>query len=182
MQCIAQQLQLGSSQNDARLDVHFAVQPKLKSRTWREALYISNYVRHLPVAEQENFVNRLLLKAESERSAEATSQRTYCAFLKEGLCSIYTVGPAVCRKTHSLSAKAFESFISTLPQDLAFELQGEVILKGTNDGFLQNALPAWCHELSAAILAVLGNPHAAEDWFCGKTVLPSLERRGRGKQ
>jgi Fe-S-cluster containining protein len=140
-----------------------------------EALYIAWHLHHLPAARKAPLIERLHLKAaefDGAGRAEAdTSKSQPCAFLQDGLCSIYSIRPSVCRKAHSLSVKACETQANKIPQNLTRVVQCEALMAGTNEAYRSVGLPASGHELSAAVLAALAG-NAEEAWYQGKPLLP----------
>lgn len=135
-----------------------------------EALQIAQHVRGLPQDGRIKLIEKLELAA--ARKANVTEpERSDCAFLDAGLCSIYTIRPSVCRKAHSLSAKACEKLAPEIPQNLNLLLQCEVIVAGTNEAFQKNNLHVGNNELSSAVLAALANVNAADEWFRGKPLV-----------
>jgi len=134
-----------------------------------EALYIANQMLGLPQSQLELISSRL--RVNSELRASPGLVRVPCAFLDRNMCVIYEHRPSVCRKAHSLSVKACENQEATIPQSLGLALQHEVLIKGTNRGYVANGLPANINELSAAVLAVLENGVNAEDWYKGSPLL-----------
>jgi uncharacterized protein len=98
----------------------------------------------------------------------APAQRQACSFLEDGLCSIYAIRPAVCRKAHSLSAAHCHSQAAEIPQDLGLILQSEVLIAGTKQAFVQHQLPYGRHELAAGVLAALASESAAQVWYAGQ--------------
>lgn len=133
-----------------------------------EALHIAGYLHQLPEPERLALIARLRAKAMDEGAP--AGQRQPCAFLREGLCSIYAIRPSVCRKAHSLSALACQSGAAEIPQDLGRVIRCEVLVTGTRDAYESAGLRASKHELSAAVLAAL-MPAAQDDWYQGKPLL-----------
>ncbi|VFR42326.1 hypothetical protein BRI6_3724 [plant metagenome] len=133
-----------------------------------EALHIGACLRQLPEPEQQALIGRLRAKARDEGAS--LRQRLPCAFLRDGLCSIYAIRPAVCRKAHSLSAQACQSGADDIPQDLNRVIRCEVLMAGTREAYDSVGLPASRHELSAAVLAALDR-EALADWHRGKPLL-----------
>ena len=140
-----------------------------------EALYIANQMLALPQSQIEQISSKLRINSELRSSSGLV--RVPCAFLDRNMCVIYEHRPSVCRKAHSLSVKACETQEASIPQRLGLTLQHEVLIKGTNRGYVANGLPANNNELSVAVLAVLENGANAADWYNGKPLLePALHR------
>lgn len=135
-----------------------------------EALQIAQHVRGLPQDESAKLIEKLELAAARKENL-TEPERSDCAFLEAGLCSIYTIRPSVCRKAHSLSAKACEELAPEIPQNLNLLLQCEVIAAGTKEAFQKNNLHVGNNELSSAVLAALTTVNAAEEWFRGKPLV-----------
>ena len=137
-----------------------------------EALQIAEQVQQWPDAEQAALVLRLQQKSSHHRSAEASlPQRVPCAFLADDRCSIYALRPSACRKAHSLSVAACEAGAATIPQSVHRLVHSEALIAGTQRAYRNNGLPATGHELSAAVLAALHDPQAAENWYRGRPLL-----------
>jgi len=139
-----------------------------------EALYIARHIKQMPEEEKLPLLEHLRLKA-GERG-NVTDKGNFpkqqpCAFLQDGLCSIYSIRPSVCRKAHSLSVKACETQASHIPQNLTRVVQCEALVAGTTRAYRSVGLPASGHELSAAVLAALDG-HAEEAWYQGRQLLP----------
>jgi Fe-S-cluster containining protein len=136
-----------------------------------EALYIARHIRQMPEEEKSPLLDRLRLQSTRAGVTGDYSNPQPCAFLRDGLCSIYSIRPAVCRKAHSLSVKACETQASQIPQNLTRVVQCEALMAGTNEAYRSVGLPASGHELSAAVLAALAG-NAEEAWYQGKPLLP----------
>jgi uncharacterized protein len=141
-----------------------------------EALLIARHLREGPTALMAQRTAGLRAQA-SQRVNGPANQRTPCAFLDEGLCSIYAIRPAVCRKAHSLSAAHCHSQAAEIPQDLGLTVQCEVLIAGTKQAFVQHQLPYGRHEFAAGVLAALANERAAEDWHAGKGLAVARKQR-----
>lgn len=137
-----------------------------------EALNIAQHLQTLPPQDLEPLKQRLQAKAQYHQQGLAPpSGRMACAFLQDQHCTIYAVRPATCRKCHSLSVAACESGAEVIPQNLPLLVQCEVLVAGANAAFQNFNLPASPMELSAAVLAALANPLAAEAWYQGSALL-----------
>lgn len=138
-----------------------------------EALLIARYVHQIPADEKLLLLERLRIQASGWSNVGGQGDERHqqpCAFLQDGLCSIYPLRPSVCRKAHSLSVKACETGASQIPQNLTRVVQCEALLAGTNEAFKSVGLPASRYELAAAVLAAL--VQGAEDaWYRGKSLL-----------
>lgn len=146
-----------------------------------EALYIARYVRQMPVEEKLPLLERLRIKAAEYGNSigqDSPPNQQPCAFIRDGLCSIYSIRPSVCRKAHSLSVEACETRASLIPQNLTRVVQCEALSAGTNEAFKRVGLPASRHELSAAVLAALAE-NAEEAWYQGKPLLTHSSGRNR---
>lgn len=135
-----------------------------------EAIHIARHLLSMPLPTLETIQAKL--RANGQARASSRVARVPCAFLEQGLCIIYEHRPAVCRKAHSLSFQACEQQQATIPQILGLVLQHEVLIEGTNRGYVANGLPANVSELSAAVLAVLEDPAKPSTWYGGRPLLP----------
>ena len=138
-----------------------------------EALYIARHVRQMPAKERFQVLERLRLKAAESSNVTLPGKKPKlkpCAFLRDGLCSIYSLRPAVCRKAHSLSVQACESGASHIPQNLTRVVQCEALSVGINQAYKSIGLSASRYELSAAVLAALAE-NAEDTWYQGRPLL-----------
>jgi uncharacterized protein len=99
------------------------------------------------------------------RAAAETPQRQPCVFLVRGLCSIYELRPARCRKAHSLDKAACASAAPQIPQSLNHVLKAEALMQGAALAFADQGLATASVELSAGVLQALNDAAAAERWF-----------------
>lgn len=137
-----------------------------------EALQMAQQVRQWPDLEQAALVLRLQHQSSHHRGAAAPAPRLPCAFLADHRCSIYALRPSACRKAHSLSVAACEAGAATIPQSVNILVRSEALIAGTRRAYQNNGLPATGHELSAAVLAALQDPQAADNWYQGRPLLP----------
>jgi hypothetical protein len=139
-----------------------------------EALYIARHIQQMPAKDKLPLLERLRIQAAERRDGYGEGENPVlkpCAFLHAGLCSIYSIRPAVCRKAHSLSASACETRSPHIPQNLTRTVQCEALTAGINRAYQRIGLPASRHELAAAVLAAL-EERAEEAWYRGTPLLP----------
>lgn len=135
-----------------------------------EALYIARHIRQMPEEEKLPLLERLRLQSAGAGITGEHPHLQPCSFLRDGLCSIYSIRPSVCRKAHSLSVQACETRADFIPQNLTRVVQCEALTTGINKAFQGLGLPASRHELSVAVLAALAE-NAEETWYQGKPLL-----------
>lgn len=97
-------------------------------------------------------------------------QRLPCAFLDDGLCSIYAVRPSACRRAHSLDVAQCRAGAAEIPEDLELFLGAEALIVGTARAYQAHGLASDSHELSGAVLQVLADPTAEDRWHKGEQV------------
>lgn len=120
-----------------------------------EVLRIARQLRQGPAQAVQLLRQRLLQRLEQLQQAAEPGPRLACVFLQDGLCSIYPLRPAGCRKAHSFSASACQTLAAEIPQDLSITLAAEALQRGTAAGYRQAGLAADPLELSAAMLWAL---------------------------
>jgi hypothetical protein len=140
-----------------------------------EALHIARHLMGLPAARQQTLFSALTAQSK-RRSGASPFERITCAFLAQDLCSIYEHRPAACRKAHSLSLKACSDNEPHVPQNLSAAVNCEVLIAGTNEGYLSSGLPASRHELSAAVLAAVTSGETVHNWFRGESLLHQAQQ------
>ncbi|UXY13661.1 YkgJ family cysteine cluster protein [Chitiniphilus purpureus] len=100
-----------------------------------------------------------------------------CPFLRQGLCAIYDLRPAVCRKGHSLDAAACAAPDGdTVPQRLDLIARAEAMINGTALGYRAAGLSAGSLPLGPAVLLALTDPTAQSRWLQGEAVFSGLPR------
>lgn len=119
-----------------------------------EALRIARHLRQGPVPALQQLRQRLQQRL-ALQSAATPGLRLACAFLQDGLCSIYALRPASCRKAHSFSVSACQAQAAEIPQDLSITLAAEALQRGTAAGYRQAGLAADALEMTAAMLWAL---------------------------
>jgi hypothetical protein len=131
-----------------------------------EVLFIARHLRQGTQLQLQGIRQRLLQRQQHMQAAPLA--RLACAFLQDGLCSIYPLRPASCRKAHSFSAAACHSQAAEIPQDLSITLAAEALQRGTAAGYRQAGLAADPLELTAAMLWALDDAGAEEHWQAGQ--------------
>ena len=146
-----------------------------------EVFRIVHFIRSMSDSDREKLVSRLrhLDKRTHGISHKKRSKlRLPCAFLKEGLCSIYSVRPLACAEFTSVDVKDCErgyrkGFQKTkVTHETARIMMYKGAMRGLNLG-LRKALPksdTSALELTAAIVTVLGYPDSATAWLDGKPI------------
>lgn len=138
-----------------------------------EALRIAAQLSTLAAVDLQALSGRLQENAQARKQQPGQIVECRpCAFLRNKLCTIYAVRPAACRKAHSLSLVACETFATEIPQNLALLVKCETLVAGTRAGYVANSLPASTIELSVGVLAALSSASAADDWHRGVPLVP----------
>lgn len=133
-----------------------------------EALQIAEEVRRRPADERAALLERLQDQAEIRHTEPAMVRSVSgCAFLVEGLCSIYSVRPATCRKGHSLAVQQCREAASQLPQNLQVIAESEALIAGISGAYREAGLTSAGRELSAAVLLALTDDAAQSKWYAG---------------
>jgi uncharacterized protein len=138
-----------------------------------EALLIAQALRELDSAAQTALVQRL--RAHGAALAQtapnaAWNQRPPCAFLVGGLCTIYAVRPAACRKAHSLDVAPCAASSAHIPQSMKILAGAEALMQGMAGAYVDQGLQAQAVELCSAVLQALIEPDAAGRWQAGQAV------------
>jgi Fe-S-cluster containining protein len=115
-----------------------------------------------------------------ERIAQLTAEQHVganipCAFLVEGVCSVYEARPATCRKYYSVSVEncrnSFNDTSAPLTGDIEHEqvrLAGNAVALGYAKGLEDAGYDATLHELHHAVHSALTNPKAERRYRDGK--------------
>lgn len=135
-----------------------------------EIFAIAKAIQQLPTVEIDSIKQRLADHANQQPKASTWNQRPACPFLVEGLCSIYAIRPAVCRRAHSLDKDACASSQPEIPQVLGLSLGAEALLYGTASAYQNQGLDASYYDFSRALLLVLNDAGAEERWLAGEKV------------
>lgn len=140
-----------------------------------EVFQIVEELKKLPQQEFEALIERLRKHAETAKGVAVLDYRIMCPFLKENLCSIYHVRPAVCRKGHSLDVEKCKTPGAEIPQSLEVVLKSEALIKGTADAYRRVNLSASQHELGQAVLLALTDETVMSRWFNGEKVFNDID-------
>jgi Fe-S-cluster containining protein len=135
-----------------------------------EALAVSHFIKELSGSEQARLtegINASVQQRSGRTKAEiARSRRQFpCPFLNQGLCSIYSVRPLLCRAMHSLDAENCRKSLlaeSLLPDE--YYLHRYEIVLSINQGLSEGCREAGCRtaalDLAEAVGLFLQDPHA----------------------
>ncbi len=136
-----------------------------------EIFLIARELEQRPTLELAGIVGQLQAHvAVPDPEAGPWDHRKSCPFLKDQLCSIYSVRPAACRKAHSADVRQCEAHAPTIPQSLAIVLNAEALLRGTSVAYCQRGFDAARHELVRSVLLALLDPSAQARWYNGEHV------------
>ena len=141
-----------------------------------EIFQIANTLNQGPAAQREAVLIRLNDHAELASQLSISTHRTPCPFLDAGLCSVYSVRPAVCRKAHSLDVNPCLSTAADLPQSLNLLLKSEALMSGTAAAYHQAGLPVSSHELGQAVRLALNDTTLQARWLAGETVFQTCSQ------
>jgi uncharacterized protein len=140
-----------------------------------EVFLIVDQVQQQTADERAALMDRLQAHATTDslrgaRPAAPWSQRPLCPLLVGGLCSVYAVRPAVCRKAHSLDARACETGAPQIPQSLRVLVTAQARSQGTAQALGDVGLGSSSHELVSALLLALTDTTARARWLAGEAV------------
>lgn len=135
-----------------------------------EVLRLAVWLQDWPAAQRQDLLQGLQQRLAQLENAGEPSPRLPCVFLQDGMCSIYPLRPANCRKAHSFSAEACQQGATRIPQDLSITLAAEALQAGTAQGYRQAGLAVAPLELTRGLLWALEQPSAAENWLAGMDV------------
>jgi hypothetical protein len=104
-----------------------------------------------------------------------------CAFLVDGMCSIYDVRPLVCRAWNSADAEACRRALGQDSVEMRFDLYQRTTFAGVETGLKEalgsGDLDASDLELTAAARVALEHPDACERWLAGEPVFEGCEAK-----
>lgn len=113
---------------------------------------------------------------------ERFGKRLPCAFLQDGLCTIYEHRPLACRSCVSFSVDACrQSFEGA---DIEIDTPAEAIMLRSNGNFAMFAAlrsigrPFEGYELSEAVARILETPDALVRWSAGEDILSGVQTAG----
>jgi Fe-S-cluster containining protein len=135
-----------------------------------EAFQIAHQVSRRADAARADVIERLRAQAALPDEALSWKQRPACAFLVAGLCSVYDLRPAVCRKAHSLDVRRCEAGSAEIPEDLGLVLDAEALIKGASSAYAELGFEAQGVELARGVLLALSDPTAEARWSNGERV------------
>lgn len=135
-----------------------------------EVFQIAHHVSRRADAARAEVIERLLAQVAATGNALLWKHRPPCVFLEAGLCSVYDLRPAVCRKAHSLDVRRCEAGSAEIPEDLGLVLDTEALIKGASGAYAQLGFEARGVELARGVLLALSDPTAEARWHKGERV------------
>lgn len=139
-----------------------------------EIFRISRHLLQRPGSLLQPLMAGLQEQLSSARDPVPWKDRRACAFLERGLCSIYEVRPASCRKAHSLDVARCASGAAEIPENLGLVLDAEALMKGVSNAYQQLGLESSGVELAGAVLLALSDRTAEARWYRGERVFRPL--------
>jgi Fe-S-cluster containining protein len=129
-----------------------------------EAFLIAQTLKDWPAPAFQELLQNLKQHVDKTGGIAIADYRFPCPLLKNNICSIYTVRPAVCRKAHSLDDQACASHCSHLPANLDITLRSEALIAGTRNGYQRAGYHTPHLELGHSLLLVLSDDTAEQKW------------------
>jgi Fe-S-cluster containining protein len=135
-----------------------------------EVIAIANHIRDsFSTAEFAEVTKKLAEASESAKGLRMEEHFVPCALLKDGICSIYEMRPAMCRKFSSLSLE------SCLDNCQAAENRGlkestMAAYHGFAEGARQGGLRKTLYELNQALNVAVNKPLVWKRWINGSEV------------
>lgn len=116
------------------------------------------------------------LKVHAMKAAGVPSKEFYltCPLLVNGLCSIYSVRPGMCRKFYSLDVEQCKNPDAEIPENLGMVVKSGAIMSGITHAYERAKFSAAPHELGQALLLALTDSTAEERWGKGEIVFDLL--------
>lgn len=149
-----------------------------------EIVAISKYINDTTSGEQKIDLMRRLEEASNKaRGLRIKEHFLPCALLIDGMCSIYAMRPAMCRKFNSVSLVAC---ISSSHAFLGMENEGlrettMASIQGFAEGCRQAGLKKEVYELNQALYVALLDSTALKKWMAGSEVFVSIPEAGKIK-
>lgn len=119
-------------------------------------------------------IGRLRQHVAAVQESTAQTRSTPCPLLEGGMCSVYALRPAVCRKAHSLDVRQCATPGADIPQSLDLLLKAEALCKGSAGAYAHIGLAAAGRELGQALLLALTDPSAEVRWMNGEDVFHAV--------
>ncbi len=133
-----------------------------------EIFFIAQELRKNPPDILEDVIESLRQHAATVKDVSIQDYHFQCPFLKDHLCSIYPVRPAVCRKVHSFDVEKCKTPGAKIPQSLNIILKSDALIKGMANAYNQVKLAASGHEIGQAVLLALTDEAAETKWYNGE--------------
>ena len=93
-----------------------------------------------------------------------------CVLLQDGLCSVYAVRPAACRRYHSRAVAACEQLWQGAdePGEIEFPFVAEMgrhLANGMHNAFVRAGFDGFCYDLTSALAEALTYPECERRWL-----------------
>ncbi|WP_165922996.1 YkgJ family cysteine cluster protein [Sulfurirhabdus autotrophica] len=135
-----------------------------------EIFLIAQELRKNPPDKLREVIVTLRQHVEIVKDVSIQNYHFQCPFLKDHLCSIYPVRPAICIKVHSFDVEKCKTPGAEIPQNLNIVLKSDALIKGTANAYQQIKLSASGHELGQAVLLALTDESSETKWYNGEPI------------
>lgn len=117
--------------------------------------------------------------------ADRFGGRIPCAFLRDGLCAIYSVRPLACRSCLSFSVDACRQSFEGMEVDIDMPVESIMLRSNANFAMLAAlrslSYPSVGYELSEAVATILDTKDALARWTGGEDILAGVQTAGPNK-
>ena len=127
----------------------------------------------------EDIKTKLAEYSEKARGLKLQDHYETCAFLKDGLCSIYDYRPASCRKYFSMDVEICKTLDDPVPENAEMRYKSDAILQGLSAAMYDSGVTGQLHELGQSLYIALTQDDVEGRWERGEVVFPEAPESAR---
>lgn len=142
-----------------------------------EVFLIARALKKRSPSELKDLLSRLEKHSKAAQSLPMEKFCLQCPLLRDGVCSIYSIRPTMCRKYCSLDVEKCKDPESSGPEYGELFANSAVLAYGFIQAYTRAKLPCHSHELGQALFRALTDKTAEQRWYQGESVFEPVPER-----
>lgn len=139
-----------------------------------EVFYIAKKLKEKKADDLPQLIEALEQHAEKAHGVRMENYKIPCPLLKDGICSIYSYRPFMCRKFNSVDVEPCEEHLASIPEADALVMMTAAIGHSAGLAYKGKGLSSIPHEFGQALLVALTDEDALNAWSQGHEVFPRI--------
>ncbi|AGA87548.1 YkgJ family cysteine cluster protein [Stutzerimonas stutzeri] len=139
-----------------------------------EAFYIAKKLKENKPDDLPQLIEALEHHAVKAYGVRMEDYKIPCPLLKDGICSIYSYRPFMCRKFNSIDIEPCKEHLASIPEADALVTMTAAIGHSVGLAYEGKGLSSIPHEFGQALLVALTDEGALSAWSQGQEVFPRI--------